>query len=161
MVLVQTNYIPFQRKLSSPDSLSFSLYQMLQLLNHHCGLSLDLLQFVHVLLALVSPSLNPALWVCLISAEQRERITSRDLQAILFLMQPEAVGFLCHKGRSLGYIQFVHHEPQILLCRIPFQGISLHLVLEQGVIPSYRQYLALPFTVIITSLYFPCKTPCQ
>lgn len=89
MVLVQTNYIPFQRKLSSLSSLSFSLYQMLQLLNHHCGLSLDSLQFVHVLLALVSPSLNPALRVCLISAERRERITSRDLLAMLLLMQPQ------------------------------------------------------------------------
>lgn len=47
----------------------------------------------------------------LASAEQRGRITFREMLAILFLMQPKThLASFCHKGTLLAHVQRAVHE---------------------------------------------------
>lgn len=51
--------------------------------------------YVHISFVLGSPELEPALQLCPISAEQKERITSFDLLSTLFVMQT-VLAWICH-----------------------------------------------------------------
>ncbi|XP_069664098.1 coiled-coil domain-containing protein 169 isoform X3 [Haliaeetus albicilla] len=73
-----------QSQLSHP----LLICQMLQSLHHLHSPVLDLLQEVPVLLVPGSPELDPALQICLTSAKEKGRITSLDLLAAFFLMEP-------------------------------------------------------------------------
>jgi len=61
---------------------------LFQPLNHFCGPPLALLQQVHVFPVLRAPELDAGLQWDLTRAEQRGRIPSLDLLAMLLLMQP-------------------------------------------------------------------------
>lgn len=84
--------------------------QMLQSPNHLCGPSLDSLLHAHVCIELGSPKLDPALELCLTRAEQRGRITSLSLLAMLFLMQTRRLLGFCaarvHRWLTVGLASF-------------------------------------------------------
>ena len=62
-------------------------WQMLESLNHICGPSVCLLQYVHAFFVLGSPDLDPTLQMSLTSAKLWGRITTLDLLTVLFLTQ--------------------------------------------------------------------------
>ena len=91
-----------------PALSAFHCIKILQSLSHLCGPLLGSLQYVHVRLVLGSPEQDPALRMGLISAEQRGRITSLDLLAILLLMQPKMLlAAFCCKGVLLAHVNLV------------------------------------------------------
>jgi len=74
-------------------------------LNHLCGLLLDSFQYVHVSLVLGSPAMDTALQFCLSRAEQRLRITSLDLLAMLCLLHPGRLAATLSQGHIAGSCQ--------------------------------------------------------
>ena len=84
-------------------------------LNHFCGSPLDVFLQVYLFSALRTPHLDTVLKE-LTSVEQRGRITSLDLLAMLPLK--DAVSFLGCKGTLLARIQIpIHQYPQVFFCR--------------------------------------------
>lgn len=112
-----------QSQISQPPKL-----QMHQSLHHLHGLSLSLFQCVHISLILQSSDLDPAVQVCLTRAEQRGRITSINLPAVLFLMHPSHI---CCKAALPAHVQVVECQgPQGLLCKSCFLAASPPVLLQ-------------------------------
>lgn len=61
---------------------------MLSFINQLGGPLMHSIHYAYVPPVLGSPALDPAPQVCLTKAEERERFTSLDLLAMLFLVQP-------------------------------------------------------------------------
>ncbi|KAF4794877.1 hypothetical protein TURU_097864 [Turdus rufiventris] len=108
---------------------------------------LDLLQDFHVPLVLSSPELDSALQMCLTRAEQRGRIMSLDLLAMLFLMLPRIpMAFLATRA-LLAHGQLVlYQDIQVFLCRATyFQQNNPQPVLVHGAILFQVQNSAFTF----------------
>lgn len=118
----------------SQNSQPFLLQQMFQSLNHLCGPFLYLLQYVHVCLALGSPELNQALWMC---------FTSLNLLAMLFLMQSKILlaFFVARTHCSLMII--VLCTPRSFSLNLPSVWSACSLMLVH--FPPLVHYFALPF----------------
>lgn len=105
--------------------------QLLQSHNRLCGPSLGSLSYACVCVEMWSPKLDPALELCLTRAEQRERITSLNLLAMLFLMQTRRLpGFFAarvHRWLTVSLVLFSAR----LLC----SWSAPQPVLVRGVIP--------------------------
>lgn len=96
----------------SPSSFSLYSYERLQTLNRFYGLLLDLLWNAHVVYALRSPELHPALQLCLTRAEKRGRFTSLDLLV--------AVGLLSSTGTLLAHSHCCSLACSGFFCRAAF-----------------------------------------
>lgn len=93
------------------------LHQVLQSVSYFRSAVLHLLQCIPVYFVLGSPELDPAPQICLTRAEKSGRITSCDLLAVLFLMQPKPL----LQGRLVGWCSAGWMPaPQGLLCKAAF-----------------------------------------
>lgn len=71
------------------------------------------------------------------------KTTSLDLLAVIFLIQPRIVDFLCHKDELVArFLLAVHQEPKVL-SRAAFQPVSPKYVLVPAVISPQVQDFAL------------------
>lgn len=85
--------------------------------------------------------------ICLTRPEWRGRITSLDLQTMLFLMQHRRSSLL--QDHVAGSCQLgVHQSPHVLLYRAAFHPVSLQTALVPGIIVHWgRAWLCLSWTL--------------
>lgn len=91
--------------------------------------------------------------------EQKERMTSDDLLATLFLIQFRVLGFFC-KGILLACVELAHQECHIPLWKTTFQPAGPQPVLEHVLIPFWVQNLLLPIPEL-PARPSCCQRPCH
>lgn len=143
-------------------SKSLLKWEILKSLYHLCGPALALLQNVHVSPVLESPALNPALQMCLISAEERGKDQLPEPAGDLLSIAAHGAVGLCCKGTELGHGQFVtQQEAQSLFCRAHFQSFIPQCVLENGAVPPQVQDFAFHITALPEVPFSPFLQPIE
>jgi len=116
-------------RLNSPSSLSPSCLSDAPSCNHLCGLSLGLLQYIHVSCTEESRSGAPSGWV------KRKYHLCQPAGITLPLTAQEAVS-LCHKHTLVVHAKLAStRTPSGLFCKAAFQSFSAQPVLVWGVFP--------------------------
>lgn len=82
----------------------------------------------------------------LITAEQRRRITSLDLLAVLPFIQPRMLFVFCAERTHccLIFKMVAHQDPQIFFSKAAFYPVGHLCLLVHGVIPHQRQDFSYP-----------------
>lgn len=87
----------------------------------------------------------PALQICLIRTEQRERIISLDLLEHCSSCSPGYCCFFLLQEHIVVYVRLVlYHDPKVLYAKPAFQPVSPQCILVHGFIPHQVQHFAVP-----------------
>ena len=114
---------------------------MLQSLNHLCGLSLDSLQYVSLVLGSLELDTVLHMWPHHCGVEEKDQLSWPAGGALPNAAQ-EAIGLLCHKDTLLAHVQLLccYQDSSGPLCLGSSQP-----VLVAGVTPPQVQDMAFPF----------------
>ena len=122
----------------------FLIGEVLHLSDHFCGLSLDLLQQLHVFSLLRAPELDTVLQV---GSQQREVEGQNHLSqpaGHAFDAAQDTVGLLDCERTLLGHVELlINQHPQVLLLRVALNPFSAQPVVVLVIALTHVQDLAL------------------
>ncbi|KAK4810926.1 hypothetical protein QYF61_013334 [Mycteria americana] len=131
--------------------------------DHFCGPPLDLLQQACVFLILGTPELDAVLQVgSHESGAEGQNHLPQPAGHASFDAAQDTIGFLSCKRTSLAHVLlFIHHYPQVLLCRTALNAFIPQPVLIPGVALTQVQALALGLVELHEGHMGPLLKPVQ